>query len=308
MNVSARSVGFPTRQNCAVCHIYGGGGMGVKHGDLDETLLNPSEEVDVHMGRHNFLCIDCHRTSRHKILGTAYSVSVNPDHGIACTDCHSETGHRDERLNRHTGSLACATCHVPDFARKAPTKMIWDWSKAGDGSRRDDIHHYLKIKGEFVYQQAVTPEYAWFNRRTGRYILGDPIDPGRVTVLNPPQGSITDPQSRIWPFKIHRAKQPYDVRYRYLLQPVLSGTDGYWHLFDWDIAFLRAETSTGLKYSGRYGFADTAMYWPVSHMTAPKERALQCADCHNNNRFDWQTLGYRGDPLRVGGRNRGGVQ
>ncbi len=308
LNEAARSVGFPTRRNCAVCHVYGGGGMGVKHGDLDETLLNPTEEVDVHMGRHNFLCVDCHRSRRHLVAGTAYSVSVDPRHGIACTDCHCESGHSDERLNRHTRSLACTTCHVPEFARKAPTKMAWDWSKAGDGSRADDIHHYLKIKGEFVYRQAVVPEYAWFNRRVGRYILGDPIDPGRETALNPPQGGVADPESRIWPFKVHRTKQPYDLRHRYLLQPVLSGRDGFWHLFDWDIAFSRSEAFTGLPYSGEFGFADTAMHWPISHMTAPKERALQCADCHDGNRFDWQALGYRGDPARVGGRFAGGAR
>ena len=300
---AARSVGYPKRQICAICHVYGGGGMGVKHGDLDESLVNASENLDVHMGRLDLLCVDCHITKEHFIRGTAYSVSVNADHGIACTDCHSPSVHRDERLNRHVASVACNTCHIPTFARKAPTKMAWDWSKAGDGSRADDPHHYLKIKGEFVYQQDVIPDYAWFNRRTGRYILGDHMDPEKTTVLNPPQGSISDPDSRIWPFKIHRAKQPYDKTYRYFLMPVLSGQDGgYWYFFDWDRAFKSAEKFTGLKYSGAYGFAETAMYWPVSHMISPAAQALHCNDCHGSGRFDWQALGYRNDPEKSGGR------
>lgn len=309
LTASARSVGYPLPQNCAVCHVYGGGGMGVKHGDLDETLLNAGPAVDVHMGRHNLLCIDCHVTRDHFIRGTAYSVSIEPSHGVTCTDCHGQGRHRDERINRHETALACPTCHIPSFARKAPTKMIWDWSKAGDATRADDPHHYLKIKGEFVYEQDVTPEYAWFNRHTGRYLLGDQIDPATVTVFNPPQGGITDPESRIWPFKVHRARQPYDVVNRYLLQPVTSGEDGYWHFFDWDRAFRVAEKHTGLAYSGQYGFTDTSMYWPIAHMTAPAAQAVRCNECHGGGRMPWTALGYEGDPMKTGGRKtrkRGG--
>ena len=31
----AQNVGLPARENCGGCHFYGGGGDGVKHGDLD---------------------------------------------------------------------------------------------------------------------------------------------------------------------------------------------------------------------------------------------------------------------------------
>ena len=77
--------------------------------------------------------------------------------------------------------------------------------------------------------------------------------------------------------------------------------------FDWDKAARLAEPLTGLKYSGQYGFAETAMYWPLSHMIAPKSRSLQCAGCHGENgRMDWQALGYDGDPYDRGGRRRAG--
>jgi hypothetical protein len=114
--------------------------------------------------------------------------------------------------------------------------MDWDWSKAGDASRQDDPHHYLKIKGEFVYDMNVVPEYAWFNLRSYRYILGDKINPETATYLNRPMGNVGDKKTRIWPFKIHRAKQPYDKVYNYLLPPVTSGAGGYWDEFDWDKA------------------------------------------------------------------------
>jgi hypothetical protein len=37
----------------------------------------------------------------------------------------------------------------------------------------------------------------------------------------------------------------------------------------------------GLPFSGKYGFAETKMYWPINHMVAPKEESLDCASCHN---------------------------
>ena len=38
-----------------------------------------------------------------------------------------------------------------------------------------------------------------------------------------------------------------------------------------------------LPYSGKYGFIATQTIWPITHMVAPKEKALACADCHASN-------------------------
>ena len=53
---AAKSVRLPTRENCGKCHFDGGGGNGVKHGDLDESLIFPAAALDVHMGGQNFQC------------------------------------------------------------------------------------------------------------------------------------------------------------------------------------------------------------------------------------------------------------
>ena len=300
---AARSVGFPTRENCITCHAYGGGGQAVKHGDLDSSLLHPIADEDVHIGKHGFLCIDCHAAPDHQLRGRAFSVSVEDAHGVACQDCHAAPKHPDPRIDAHLAAVACQTCHIPSFARKIPTKATWDWSKAGDSSREDDPHHYLKIKGEFTYEQDVVPEYRWFDMTVGRYLAGDRIDPSGVTELNPPQGGIGDRKAKIWPFKVHRAKQPYDAVNLYLLKPVTGGEGGYWTTFDWDSSFKLGEKTSGLAYSGRYGFAKTEMVWPITHMVTPKENALGCSDCHGENgRMDWKALGYPGDPMKVGGR------
>lgn len=303
----AQHVGLPDRGDCGSCHFNGGGGDAVKHGDLDTSLLLPDEDLDVHMGRYNFECTDCHRTEHHQIRGKAISVGwadANVDQ-VHCTDCHNEKPHGDDRLNAHTDTVACQTCHIPAFARKKATKVEWDWSKAGLDIPQDP-HEYLKIKGKFVYESNVVPDYAWYNNTSDRYILGDKIDPSKETVLNMPNGSIDDPTAKIWPFKVHHATQIYDTVYNHLLEPKTFGEGGYWTDFDWDKAARLGAEANGVAYSGHYDFAPTAMYWPITHMVAPKERALQCDECHveagEEGPLDWKALGYPGDPMFFGGR------
>ncbi len=303
---AARSVRAPTRDNCGACHFNGGGGNGVKHGDLDESLYFPSESLDVHMGREDFLCTDCHWTEDHQILGRLVvdNYTIDPAEQVACTNCHTPGLHDDERINLHIESVACQTCHIPAMALKDPTKTYWDWSTAGQ-DLPEDHYTYLKIKGTFEYESDFLPTYTWFNGNLAyRYLLGDPIAESGPTYINLPAGDINDPNALIYPFKVHVANQPYDVGNNYLLSPITAGPEGYWTNFDWDLAFNLAESVMGLEYSGEYGFTETWMYWPTSHMVQPKENALQCTDCHSENgRLDWAALGYPGDPIVWGGRS-----
>ncbi len=301
---AARSVGTPSRENCLGCHAYGGGGQAVKHGDLDSSLLHPFADQDVHLGRHRLACIDCHQAPRHQLEGRAFSVSAEDSGGVSCADCHANLKHQDARIEAHLATVACQTCHVPSYARTVPTKATWDWSRAGDTTRKDDPHHYLKIKGEFTYEQDVVPEYRWFNLTVARYLAGDAIARDGATALNAPQGDIHDRKARIWPFKVHRALQPYDTVTGHLLQPVTGGEGGYWTTFDWNRSFELGARATGIPYSGHYSFAKTEMVWPITHMVAPKEQALGCTSCHGPEaqRMNWTALGYAGDPIKTGAR------
>ena len=304
---AAQSVRAPTRENCGKCHFDGGGGNGVKHGDLDESLYFPRQNEDVHMGGNlDMQCTDCHWTENHQILGRmiADNYTIDPAEQVSCEQCHVNQQHDDDRINTHLSTVACQTCHVPALATEEPTKVTWDWSQAGLEGREDDHYTYLKIKGEFVYEKNFAPTYLWFNGNNEyRYILGDKIDPNHVTYINKPAGNINDPNAKIFPFKVHIAKQPYDTVNNYLLQPITSGEGGFWTNFVWDTAFRLAEPITGLKYSGQYGFTETYMYWATTHMVQPAENALQCDSCHGDNgRLDWEVLGYPGDPIEWGGR------
>ncbi len=301
----AKSVGRPSRSTCGQCHFKGGGGDAVKHGDMDGSMYFPSERVDVHMGKLDFQCIDCHRTREHHIPGCAMSVCIDKPARVWCTDCHGHEPHNNERLDFHTATVACQTCHIPRMAIDTPTKMYWDWSQAGQEGRDEDPHSYLKIKGSFQYAQNIRPEYYWYNGRARRYLTGDTFDPTQVLEINRPLGGPGDPEAKIWPFKVHRGRQIYDRQYRYLLTPRTYGEGGYWTEFDWDKACRIGVESTGLQYSGEYDFADTVMYWPLSHMVQAKEKALQCVDCHGTRGImDWSALGFDGDPAYRGNRRR----
>ncbi len=305
----AQSVGPTTRENCGKCHFEGGGGAGVKHGDLDESLFNPSAELDVHMGGADFQCADCHAGENHQILGAGHGSIMEGTNHFGCIDCHTGKPHTKRVLNKHSSSVACETCHIPTFARETPTKTWWDWSKAGQDKKVEKDEYgmptYHKKKGEFVWKKNVIPEYSWYNGKADYYQMGDKIDPNEVVQLNSLLGNIKDPKSKITPFKVMRGKQIYDAGNNYLVVPKLFGKGGYWKTFDWNAAAELGMKSVKLPYSGKYDFVETEMYWPINHMVVSGDQALHCTSCHGKKgkkRLDWKKLGYDGDPLKAGSR------
>jgi octaheme c-type cytochrome (tetrathionate reductase family) len=305
----AQSVGRTTIQNCAVCHFNGGGGTGVKHGDMDASMLNPSPDLDIHMGELGFTCSDCHAGVNHQILGASHGSLAAGSNHISCLDCHDEETHTKTILNDHISSVACETCHIPFFAREEPTKTWWDWSTAGQDktAQLDEfgIPSYDKKKGDFRWEKRVVPEYSWHNGQAEYYQIKENINPDEVLALNKLSGNIDDEKAKITPFKVMRGKQIYDSKYNYLITPKLFGKDGYWNTFDWNEASALGMSASNVPYSGEFGFVETEMYWPINHMVAPAKRALKCADCHfgkASKRLNWKQLGYEGDPMRMGSR------
>lgn len=294
LNKVAQHVGRPQRATCGTCHFFGGGGNNVKHGDLEKALFNPSRDVDVHMASDgvDMSCVDCHTAEKHRILGKAYSLSSMNRNRVECESCHSAMPHADDVLNDHTYKVACQTCHISRYAKVNPTKLSWDWSTAGklkDGKPFEEkdasgTDVYMSIKGSFVWGKNLAPDYAWFNGTASHYLLGDTFDPGKPLVMNPLNGSYDDPDSKIVPVKIHRARQIYDTTNLWLVQPKLysssAGDGGFWKEFDWERAAEEGMKEVGLPYSGHYGFARTEMSWPLNHMVSPKAKSVSCDECH----------------------------
>ena len=306
--LSAQSVGKPTRKNCGACHFDGGGGTGVKHGDMDDSLYDPKPETDVHMGKLGFQCTECHTTKEHKIMGASHGSMAAGQNHIYCTNCHKNEIHKNKTLNKHISSVACETCHIPEFAIVEPTKVWWDWSKAGQD--KEDVKDkygketYHKMKGEFIWAKNVKPTYKWYNGHASYYKFGDKIDPNKIVKLNSLNGDIDDSKAKITPFKVMRGKQIYDSKNNYLIIPKLFGESGYWKEYDWNLASQLGMKEVNLDYSGSYAFVETEMYWPINHMVVSKENALECTNCHGveGDRLDWKSLGYSGDPMKVKGR------
>ncbi|MET0107198.1 MAG: tetrathionate reductase family octaheme c-type cytochrome [Sedimenticola sp.] len=307
----AQNVGKTSRKSCGACHFYGGGGNAVKHGDLDSSLNEPKRYLDVHMDAQglNFSCGNCHLSDSHEVTGSRYATTASDDKGVlirgsnqernptTCVACHGNTPHSEEqaKLNDHTDRVACQTCHIPEYARgDLATKMTWDWSTAGrldeNGKRiqtkgSDGRVIYDSKKGDFTYDRYVIPEYAWFNGEIKYTLFGDKVDANGAVKINEFLGSADEPDARIWPLKVFRGKQPYDVGNQTLAIFHTAGKtdDAYWKGYDWERALKTGMAKAGAEYSGEMDFVATEMSWPITHMVAPKEDALSCAQCHKKN-------------------------
>ncbi len=112
------------------------------------------------------------------------------------------------------------------------------------------------------------------------------IDPTKVVEINKLHGTPNGPDSRIWPFKRMEGRQSYDAGNNKLAYSHVWGPDtdtAFWTNFDWGKAIEAGMEAAGSDYSGKYGFIDTHMYWPITHMVAPAEEAVDCAECHVEN-------------------------
>jgi octaheme c-type cytochrome (tetrathionate reductase family) len=304
----AQRVGKTSRVSCGACHFYGGGGDGVKHGDLDSSLEAPDKDLDVHMSAEGgkFVCDTCHDTQGHQVPGSRYAPTAR-DTGDAhlrgkeyktspttCPACHGQTPHKKiAKLNDHTDKVACQTCHIPRFARGGvPTKMSWDWSTSGkrgpDGKplvvkNADAYETYNGKKGDFVLAENVIPEYIWFNGKVKYTLRGDKIEAGNQPVhINHFEGSAIDGKSLIWPVKIFHGKQAYDPVGKTLVVTHLAGEDdsAYWENLNWKKAVATGMASVNAPFSGKVDFIETDSTWPITHMVAPKGKALGCVECH----------------------------
>ena len=308
----AMSVGAPKRENCLTCHANGGGGNGVKHGDIDMSLVDPVHELDVHMSdKLNFTCQTCHSTSGHEISGRYNGKKAFLDHekdmgrmdrdgkNVSCESCHGQVPHEERELNNHTTKVACTSCHIPEMARGGTlTKLSWDWSTAtkmdenGKPYKVDkefdgiEAHSYMSMKGDFTWGQNVVPKYRWYKGELKPATMLTVIDPTKAPIeLNPPSGDYNDPDARIWPFKIHDGKQPYDTDNNRILPIYLVGKKGsgaLWADYDWPKALQKgAELNHLDEYKGNFDFVETQFFGPIKHMVAPSEDAVSCVSCHS---------------------------
>jgi octaheme c-type cytochrome (tetrathionate reductase family) len=303
LNLVAQNVGPSTSKNCSNCHVKGGGGNNVKHGDLDMDMLNPekcTKEIDVHMSKDGpgLKCGQCHITKHHEVKGASpmsnSTTLSNASNRATCTECHTDKPHSKAILNDHFNKIACQTCHIPIYAKLNKTKTWWDWSTAGktkngeyyEESNPDKTIVFDSKHGTSKYGSMLKPEYLWWNGIAGKTTLDTKINPTDTVDMNPLQGDSRDLNSKIYPFKVMRGKIPYDIEYKTFIQFKSFGPKGsgaLWSDFDWAKAAEAGMGYVNKPYSGQIGFAATRSYWPVNHMVSPASEALTCTNCHSRD-------------------------
>jgi hypothetical protein len=296
MDAVSKRISLPGRKMCLRCHAGAGGGQNFKRGDIEYELADTDREFDVHMGTDggDMSCIDCHEGEDHRVRGRGVDLAGTdmPDADrLTCAECHDENPHDVIVLDKHAERVACETCHIPTFAKKDATDMNRDWSTP---------KHYPEAKkysATITMGSDVVPEYTWWNGKTRHQQMFEKVETDKdgVVTTMAPVGSKKDKKSKIYPFKLHRGRLPRLLDKGWLI-PI--GVEEFFADGDIDKAVHEgAHYAYGLE-DFEYDWVDVKRYMGIYHEVVPKERALQCLDCHSEaGRFDWKALGYKEDPV-----------
>jgi len=299
MDSVAKRISLPTRIMCLRCHSASGGGANYKRGDIEYVLADTTRDYDVHMGTNgaNMQCIACHKGQDHRVRGRGTDLSGTdmPSAPLSCStkECHGDAPHKLAVLDKHAERISCTVCHIPDFARTDATDMYRDWSKPAYNAEAD------KYSATITLEKDVKPVYAWYNGTTREQFMGQPVHKladGTIGMMIP-MGSKADPHSKIFAFKLHRAKLPVLDGKDYII-PI--EVEQFFASGNIDEAVKAAAKATYHVDDAKYTWMPTTRYMGIFHGVQPKEKALQCLDCHGKNgRMDWKALGYGQDPLAV---------
>lgn len=289
---AATNITLPDKNTCLNCHTKAGGGNNFKRGDLEEAHRNATASFDVHLaprsaGGAGLECTSCHVASGHRIAGRGIDLRERDTPAtVACSNCHTSAPHETAALNTHTARVNCTVCHIPSYAKSAPTDMVRDWSKPGEVS-----HETRLWEPNMVLASNVTPVYGFFNGRSRFYEFGSPAVPqanGRILMAGP-LGSVTEPGSKIQAMKRHEGVQPIDPVTRRLF-PLKIGI--FFQTGDVATSVAQGAAAVGWPYTG-FEFAQTERYMGLYHEVAPSSQALGCTSCHNGGtRMDFAALGY----------------
>lgn len=283
----------PSRGICLKCHANAGGGDGVKRGDLSMALIsNGDANFDVHMNTasSDLSCQSCHSFKNHKVIGKGSDLRPTDDltrgSEVKCVTCHagrdSSSGHATEEINNHVARVACQTCHIRTYAKVA-TEIHRDWRAHHDNTPADGVsgpgHPYTEKFANLI------PEYAFWNRLSDNYLLGDDAsltyDPATGTYpTSRPMGGVNEANSKLYPFKYKTASQP-----KTLIGDKLIALDTLEYLRisgDIDSSVQKGLVNMGYPANEPYEWVLTDTYQLLNHGVNPSSAVLQCNNCHGN--------------------------
>lgn len=292
----------PTKTNCLKCHAFGGGGDGVKRGDLaNELITNTDPNYDVHMNNSgaNKQCIDCHSLEgSHKISGRGSDLRPTDSTVPAtCTNCHtgmdSGTGHEDAGANRtdadrHVARVSCQACHISTYG-KSPTETHRIWRTHHDGQ---DAETCTDCPGhpDRVDESNLTPAYAFWNGKNDNYLLGEVATYNAATDTyrtSMPVGDVNADDAavggKLYPFKYKTSEAPISE------ENMIIAVDTWEYLkVSGNINTAVNQGVTNMANAGitiadpnawTWGTSDT--YQLITHGVEPAA-TVSCDQCHNN--------------------------
>jgi len=288
----AGKVGKPEPRNCLTCHGRACGLTGLSgHDGLSDDIHLKRDGVDL-------ACQQCHPSEDKHLFPRQRTATNDNPKATGCSGCHSATPHARNQLNRHAGTVACQTCHIPVYGPGTPALISWNWLTRPEQElfQQQTSPIPLLTKNGMTLATNVRPVYFWDHGGEEIYERGDKIDPTKTTVLLQP--APREATSQLKPFTALYGTQLYDTKFRYLLSPVLAKDAPTWFTSaDWDRIASEGMNSLRLPYSGSFGFTATVTFRRLSHGVVPAALALDCLDCHGKQgRLPWRELGFPQDP------------
>jgi hypothetical protein len=299
---AAQTVHLPTRATCVNCHAMGGGGDNFKRGDMALAHASTQDTTfDVHMAitGGDLTCQACHTTELHRMAGRGSDLRpTDLDVEMDCNSCHDNghpaTRHNDTTIDRHMARVACQSCHIPTYAKNANDTVADETTEM----HRDWLQPHLTASGAIHPTPTMAgnqmPEYAWWNGTSSSYLLFDQaiVNPqtGKIPTSRP-EGSSSDLNAKLYPFKYKTARQPLATAENQL---IALDTSVYFTTGDPVAATRSGLGNMGYSEDSAYQWIETDTMQLITHEVPPAAQALSCNDCHENTaRMDLvNSLGY----------------
>ena len=297
MDQAVQTVHIPTRTNCVFCHARSGGGDAFKRGDLTLAHANTTDiTFDAHMATtgSNLQCIGCHNWQNHQVPGRGADLRPSDlDTVPACTDCHSDMasgGHSGSDIDRHTAKVACQACHIPVYGKNAADTPATEATETHRTWRQSEFD--VRWEPIITVANNLMPVYRFWNKTTQAYNLNDTAtiseDTGKYGITRP-IGSISDPNSKLYPFKYKTAEQPMTATQKL----IALDTSVFFATGNPEQAISSGLTNMGLSPTEPYSWVTTDEFLMLNHEVMPSDGALSCNQCHGTtDRINFQQLGY----------------
>jgi len=301
LETMARQVGKPTVGNCMTCHFADCGLPGsARSGTHSPIDAPPFRDIHLNLGRMSLTCQECHTGTNEHNFVRSISRANGSTNEQGCASCHSTTPHTIVQLNQHSATIACQTCHIPQFAQQDPMMVSWNWIMTGKSNRvyMNGPNGRTMEQDENGFSSAlmIEPVYLWDDGGESVYTRGQRIKPQELTYLQQPAEK--NPASKITPFRAIYGTQLYDTKYRYLVSPLLQPEGStFFPGSDWEEIARQGMHAIVLPFSGEFAFVPTVAFRRINHGVVSVKDALGCLDCHGvTGRIPWDELGYETIP------------